>query len=145
MRYMLAAIICAVAGYAAGIALADFTVNKTMSQSFQMYNSDGTYRTNCDLTKFSARTFKNNVRVTLAWTFRNQSTGDYTMTATPTSAGYYKAVCYFSNTTVGSFTDEVRNEDVDTIELSATGDARQSTLSNMSTSLGRFRRRAYSP
>ncbi len=100
-------------------ALADFTVNKPMREAFQMFNSDGSPRTNCDMTKFSAETWLDDSRVPLSWTFRNQSTGDYDATATPSTAGDYEAIFFYDNTTIGTFTDDVRLWDIDTMYANA--------------------------
>ena len=100
-------------------ALADFTVSKTMYESFSMINADGTPRTNCDLTKFTAETWLNDSRVALSWIFRNQSTGSYNAEATPSSAGDYKLAIFYNNTIVGTFTDMARLWDIDTYYASA--------------------------
>lgn len=100
-------------------ALADFTVGKPMYESFQMFNAGGSPRTNCDLSKFTATTWKDNLRTALAWTFKNQSTGDYTATANPASAGFYKADIYYNNTAIGTFNDMVRLYDIDTMYASS--------------------------
>jgi hypothetical protein len=100
-------------------ALADFTVGKTMYEPFQMWNSDGTPRTDCDLSKFSATTWKDGARTTLTWTFSNQSTGDYTAMRVPDAPGFHKMVYYYNNTAIGTFTEMVRTYDIDTMYASS--------------------------
>lgn len=100
-------------------ALADFTVNKTMSEAFQMWNSDGSPRTNCDLAKFTVRSWRNGTSIVQSWSFRNQSTGDYTATRVPNAPGFHKMVYYYNNTTIGTFTEVVRLYDIDTYYASS--------------------------
>ena len=100
-------------------AFADFTVGKPMYEAFQMFNADGSARTNCDLTKFTTKMWINDVPTTMTWTFRNQSTGDYDATATPTTVGDYKLAIFYNNTIVGTFTDMARLWDIDTMYGSA--------------------------
>ncbi len=95
-------------------ALADYTVNKPMYEAFYVLNSDASSRTNCDLTKFSTKTWINDVPTPVVWTFTNQSSAGYDATTTPASAGEYKLIVFYNNTAVGTFTDNVRLWDVDT-------------------------------
>ena len=96
-------------------ALADFTVGKPMYEAFQMFNADGTARTNCDLTKFTTKTWINDTPVAMTWTFRNQSTGDYDATGIPSATGDVKIFISYSGTAVGTFSDNVRLWDIDTM------------------------------
>jgi hypothetical protein len=100
-------------------ALADFTVGKTMSEPFQMYNSDGSPRTNCALSRFTARSWRNGTSIVQSWNFRNQSTGDYTASRVPNAPGFHKMVYYYNNTAIGTFTEMVRLYDVDTMYASS--------------------------
>ncbi|MHB8174672.1 MAG: hypothetical protein ACYDFU_09480 [Nitrospirota bacterium] len=100
-------------------ALADFTVGKTMYEPFQMFNADGTARTNCDLAKFTTRTWQNDSPVSLTWTFRDFSTGVYSATAIPATVGNYVLAIFYNNTAVGTYTDDVRLWDIDTMYGSA--------------------------
>jgi hypothetical protein len=100
-------------------ALADFTVNKTLSEAFQMYNPDGSPRTNCDLSKFTVRSWRNGTSIVQSWTFRNQSTGDYTATRVPSAPGFHKVIYYYNNTAIGTFTENVRLYDIDTYYASS--------------------------
>ncbi len=95
-------------------ALADFTVNKPMYEAFHMFNPDGSARTNCTLSKFTTKTWINDTPTAMTWTFRNQSTGDYDATATPSTAGDYKLAIFYNNTIVGTYTDMARLWDIDT-------------------------------
>jgi hypothetical protein len=100
-------------------ALADFTVGKTMYEPFQMYEQDGSPRTNCDLSKFSVRSWRNGTSIVQLWSFRNQSTGDYTATRVPSAPGFHKMVYYYNNTAIGTFTEMVRAYDIDTMYASS--------------------------
>ncbi len=100
-------------------ALADFTVNKTMSEAFQMFNADGSPRTNCDLSKFTVKGWRNGTSIVQSWNFRNQSTGDYTATRVPNAPGFHKMVYYYNNTAIGTFTEMVRLYDIDTYYASS--------------------------
>jgi hypothetical protein len=95
-------------------ALADFTVNKTMSEAFQMWNSDGSPRTDCDLSKFTVRSWRNGTSIVQSWSFRNQSTGDYTATRVPNAPGFHKMIYYYNNTAIMTATENVRLYDIDT-------------------------------
>ncbi len=121
-----------IAGVLSVNALADFTVGRTMTEPFQMYNPDLSPRTNCNLTKFSAETWLNDSRVAMSWTFRNQSTGDYDAIATPATPGDYKLAIFYDNTMVGTYTDTARLWDIDTMYGSA-----GPRMSNLSTATAR--------
>jgi hypothetical protein len=100
-------------------ALADFTVGKTMYEPFQMYNQDGSPRTDCNPSRFTVRSWRNGTSIAQSWSFRNQSTGDYTATRVPDAPGFHKMVYYYNNTAIGTFTEMVRAYDVDTMYASS--------------------------
>ena len=84
-----------------------------------MWNSDGSPRTNCDLSKFTVRSWRNGTSIVQSWSFRNQSTGDYTATRVPNAPGFHKMIYYYNNTTIGTFTEMVRLYDIDTYYASS--------------------------
>ncbi|MGC2424130.1 MAG: hypothetical protein WA666_07260 [Nitrospirota bacterium] len=99
---------------------ADFTVNKTMSEAFQMLNPDGSPRTNCAAANFKVKVWRNNTSLGYqTWTFRNQSTGDYTASRVPTAPGFHKMIYYYNNTTFMVATENVRLYDIDTMYASS--------------------------
>ncbi len=101
------------------IALADFTVGKPMYEAFQMFNSDGSARTNCTLSRFTTKTWINEVPTAMTWTFRNQSTGDYDAIGTPSAPGDVKLLISYSGISVTTCADNVRFWDIDTMYGSA--------------------------
>ena len=115
-------------------ALADFTVNKPMYEAFQMFNPDGSARTNCDLTKFTTKTWINDVPTAMTWTFRNLSTGDYDAIGTPAIPGDVRVFISYSGGAGQMATDNVRTWDIDTMYGSA--GPRMANLSTATSRLG---------
>ena len=116
-------------------ALADFTVGKPMTESFEIYRQ-GIPRTAQNLSGLKNKLWRNHT--SLGWqpgvTFRNLSTpdADYVMYWTPAVAGYHQGVIYANNTAIWSWKDTVRAWDIDTMYANA-----RPTLTNMSGEVAR--------
>lgn len=119
-KLIVMAILAALALSAAGLMLgcgkdahADFTVNKTMSVAFHMWNPDGSPRTNCDLSKF---TVKDATFTAVSTIFTNLSGGNYLLSCKPEAPGNAFGRIFDNNTdTTVTFSDTVRKYDPDTL------------------------------
>jgi hypothetical protein len=121
----MAGLILTLALSAAG--LADFTVGKTMTESFQMYNPDNTSRTNCAAANFKFIAHRNRTTIgPLTVALRNYSNGEYEATYIPLVTGDFLIDGYYNNTSIGSpFTENVRLYDIDT---NYTAEAKDATV-----------------
>lgn len=93
----------------------DGTVGKQVVETFEMYNADGTPRPDCDPSLFSVTAKKDNETVSLSATFRNYSTGSYTMNWTPAATGEYSGDISYDGDRKYAWYKHVLNYDADTI------------------------------
>ena len=142
MLVIIAALILSVAGFLQGCgkeAHADSTVNKTMSEAFQMWNADGSPRTDCAAANFKFIGHRNRTTIgPQAFAVRDYSTGGYEISRVATVTGDYLIDGYYNNTSIGTpFSETVRNYDIDTMYASA-GPRFADISANLSGAAGAF-------
>lgn len=99
---------------------ADFTVGKVMTELITMYDGAGNPRTNCQNRLWSATTRVDGAPVSLAWTFRNPTTGTYRATATPSTASNdYEVYISYSGIPQGTWASKVGLYSIDTMYAAA--------------------------